>query len=258
LACLRRPDVLGIDRLNPSPIRLNKAIADSGYCARRKADALIAAGKVQVNGQTVVEMGVKVDLSVDRITIDGARLPQTEKFYLAFHKPTGYVTSRQGQGAQKTIYQLIPSAYQSVDPAGRLDQDSSGLLILSNDGHFLNQVTHPRFHWQKVYDIVLDQPLRLEDIQRLEAGILLQPEDKLAKMVAVQPHTTQPTQYHVTLNTGYNRQIRRSIEAVGHRIRTLHRIAFGPIALGTLQSGTFRSLSEAERQALLPDPLPEA
>lgn len=239
------------DSALPSLIRLNKAIADSGYCARRKADALILAGRVQVNDVPVTTLGVKVDLGKDSITIDGHPLPKVDPYYLLFHKPVGCVTSRQGQGKQKTIYALIPKVYQSVDPAGRLDRDSSGLLVLSNDGDFLHQVTHPRFHWPKVYEVTLNISLDEAALEKLHTGILLQPEGKLAKMAEIIPHPQHRTQYQVTLFTGYNRQIRRSMEAVGARIRTLHRVAFGPLQLGSLPVGGVRPLTQAEKQALL-------
>jgi len=148
-------------------VRLNKAIADSGYCARRKADELIQAGKVQVNGQTVTELGTRIHPTRDSISIDGKPLSHAEKAYLLFNKPTGYVTSRKGGRSQKTIYELIPPQYQSVDPAGRLDQDSSGALILSNDGDFLYQITHPKFHLPKIYEITLDRALTLDEINQL-------------------------------------------------------------------------------------------
>ena len=235
----------------PASIRLNKAIADSGYCARRKADELISAGKVQVNGQTVTEMGVRIDPSRDVITINGQPLRQAEKAYLLFHKPTGYVTSKRGGRTQKTIYDLIPTQYQSADPAGRLDQDSSGALLLSNDGDFLFKITHPRFHLPKIYEITLDRTLSPQDIQQLLDGIPLTPENKLARMQTIVPDPKHPKRYQVELITGYNRQIRRSLAAVGARVLTLHRLSFGPIQLGNLKPGQVRSLTPEEQATLL-------
>lgn len=232
-------------------IRLNKAIADSGYCARRKADELIAAGKVKVNGQAVTEMGTKVDSTTDKITVQGKPLPKAEKYYLLFHKPAGYVTSRRGGKTQKTIYELLPKEYQAADPAGRLDQDSSGALILSSDGDFLFKVTHPSFHVPKLYEIVLNHPLTPADIKRLQTGIRLMPEDKVAKMSKVLADEKNPYRYRVELLTGYNRQIRRSLKEIGHRVQVLHRVAFGPIGLGKLPEGETRLLTEAEKNRLL-------
>lgn len=235
-------------------IRLNKAIADSGYCARRKADELIANGNVKVNGHIVTEMGTKVDPKKDRITIQGKPLPKSEKYYLLLHKPTGYVTSRRGGRTQKTIYELLPDECQAADPAGRLDQDSSGALILSSDGDFLFKVTHPSFHIPKLYEIVLNHPLTPADTEKLLAGIRLMPEDKLAKMSKVLPDEKNPYRYRVELITGYNRQIRRSFREIGYRVQTLHRVAFGPIGLGRLPLGATRMLTEAEKARLLSSP----
>lgn len=242
------------DSARPQEIRLNKAIADSGYCARRKADALIAGGKVQVNGQTVTEMGTKIDPTTDAITILGKPLPKGEKQYLLFHKPTGYVTSRKAGRTQKSIYEILPESYRAVDPAGRLDQDSSGALILSSDGDFLFRITHPRFHLPKLYEITLNKPLQPEDIQSLQTGVKLMPENKLARMSKVLPDSQNPLRYRVELITGYNRQIRRSLAELGYQVKTLHRLSFGPIWLGELASGSTRALTEAERSQLLSPP----
>ncbi len=235
----------------PVTVRLNKAIADTGYCARRKADELISAGRVQVNGQTITELGTRIHPAQDAITVNGQPLTQAEKTYLLFHKPTGYVTSRRGGRTGESIYSLIPPEFRSVDPAGRLDQDSSGALLLTNDGDFLFQITHPRFHVPKLYAITLDHALSEDDIAHLLAGIPLTPENKLARMSRVIPDATQPFRYQVELITGYNRQIRRSLSALKARVLTLHRISFGPISLGDLKPGHCRPLSDAEQASLL-------
>lgn len=235
--------------VNPKPpqegIRLNKAIADSGYCARRKADELISTGQVHVNGQRVTTLGVRIDPNKDHITIHGKPLPKPEKFYLMFHKPEGYVTSRKAGKVQKSIYELLPEELHSVDPAGRLDQDSSGLLILSNDGDFIFQITHPRFHVPKVYDVQLQKPLTTSEMSLLKTGILLPPENKLARMEQIQPSKT-PKRYRITLITGYNRQIRRSVEALGNRVMKLKRVSFGDIQLGSLPVGAIQELTLSE------------
>jgi len=241
-----------------SLVRLNKAIADTGYCARRKADDLISAGKVQVNGQTVTEMGLKIDPQRDVITIGGQPLISAEKAYLLFHKPTGYVTSRRGGRQQKTIYELLPAQYQSVDPAGRLDQDSSGALLLSNDGDFLFKITHPRFHLSKLYEMTLDRPLSQDEMAQLQSGILLKPENKMARMFRLVQDEQHSCRYQAELITGYNRQIRRSLAAVGARVLTLHRLSFGSVALGDLNPGQTRALTSTEQAALLENLAPNA
>jgi 23S rRNA pseudouridine2605 synthase len=234
-----------------SNVRINKAIADSGYCARRKADELVTAGRVRVNGHMVDTPGLKIDPETDVVTIDHQPLPRISPVYLALHKPVGYVTTRRAQDRRKTVYELLPPAYQAADPAGRLDADSSGLLIFSSDGDFLHGLTHPRFHWPKVYEIRLDRPLSPAALQRLLDGVPLQPENRLARMADIQPDETHPAQYRMTLMTGYNRQIRRSVEAIGRRVLALHRTAFGPLELGDLPRGAFRTLTDAEKNSLI-------
>ncbi len=230
-------------------VRLNKHIADSGFCARRKADDFISTGRVQVNGQTVTTLGLRIDPAKQSVTIDGQPLPTADKLYVLFHKPVGVVTSRRAGRHQRSIYELLDPAYHGVDPAGRLDQDSSGLLILSTDGDFIHRITHPRYHVPKRYEVELDQPVQPEDLERLTRGIVLQPENKLARMLDIE--LLSPNQAQVTLITGYNRQIRRSFEALGYTVTALKRLAFGPILLESLPPGGTRLLRPEERHQLL-------
>jgi 23S rRNA pseudouridine2605 synthase len=228
---------------------LNKVIADSGYCARRKADALIESGQVAVNGETVRTLGLRIRPGRDKVTVQGKPLPAPEKVYILLHKPAGYVTSRRAGKDQKTVYALLPEEWRAVDPAGRLDQDSSGLLLLSSDGDFIHQITHPRFHLPKVYEVKLSHQLVPEAIARLQEGIMLQPEGKLARMQQVK-HLGK-TSYRLTLVTGYNRQIRRTLETLGNRVLALKRVSFGTLKLGDFPVGQSRPLYPAEIQALL-------
>lgn len=235
-------------------MRLNKAIADSGYCARRKADELIEQGRVSVNGKQVTEMGIKVDPATDQITIDGQPLPSHERYYLLLNKPEGYVTSRMAGKAQKSFYELLPPECRTVDPAGRLDQNSSGALILSNDGDFIYKITHPRFHLPKVYEIQVDRPLEPEDTQTLIDGVKLMPENKLARMTRVDRVDTAeetPPTYQVELITGFNRQIRRTLIELKYRVLILHRVSFGAVAINDLALGQYRPLTDAEKDSLL-------
>ncbi len=242
---------------NTPMIRLNKAIADSGYCARRKADELIAQGKVKLNGDVVTELGTKVNLETDHITVNGQPLQSPPKVYLLLHKPVGYVTSRKAGKTQKSFYELVPPEFRTVDPAGRLDQDSSGTLILSNDGDFIYKVTHPRFHLPKVYEITLDRPLEETDFQKLKDGVRLMPENKLAKMTRVETVNGNRPTYQVELITGFNRQIRRTLIELRYRVLSLHRVSFGPVRLEGLGAGQIRPLTETELSSLLALPLPE-
>ncbi len=240
----------------PEPVRLNKFIADSGYCARRKADALITAGQVKVNGVVVTALGSRIDPERDRVTVaDQPIASAPARFYLAFHKPVGFLTARTAGKNQKTFYTLLPERYHSGDPAGRLDKDTSGLLILSNDGDFIHRISHPRYHWPKRYAVQLNRTLGAADKKRLKAGIRLMPENKLARMAEICPLPPANT-YEVTLITGYNRQIRRSFEALGFQVKALQRIAFGPVGLDGLKNGGWRPLTTDEVAALLAGPTP--
>ena len=237
-------------KVSSEPVRLNKRIADSGLCARRKADELIDAKRVMLNGKLVTELGIKV-LPSDKILVDGKPLPQATGQTVAFHKPIGIVTSRKAGRNQKSLYSLLPPELQSCDPAGRLDQESSGLIIMSGDGDLIQRITHPRYHLSKLYEISTDKPLTRADQNRLLQGVMLEPEEKLARMTAIEPIRGSVGRYRVTLVTGYNRQIRRSLNALGYRVNTLSRVQFGPIMLGGLKPGEWRALSPREIGALL-------
>ena len=230
-------------------VRLNKYIADSGLCSRRKADDLIAQGKVMVNGKRVSEAGSKINPQADRVSVEGKLLaPVMRKIYIALHKPKGVVTTRNDPQKRKTIYDCLPEAVHSVDPAGRLDRDSTGLLILSSDGDLIYRITHPKYHLEKTYHVTLNKQITEKHVQALYAGVMLSPENKKAQMDKIE--ALGENRYRMVLITGYNRQIRRSLEAMGYRVKTLKRVAFGPIKLGDLPPGKHRMLTPAEIKAL--------
>jgi 23S rRNA pseudouridine2605 synthase len=229
-------------------IRLNKWIAQSGICSRREADRLIEAGQVTVNGRRVMTLGESIDPVKDVVAVNGKPLSQPKRYYLLFHKPTGIITTRSDEKGRKTIYDLLPQEYHDADPAGRLDRDSSGALILSNNGDFIHKVTHPSFHLPKRYRVTLNRPIHEDVLKRLLKGVMLQPENKKAIMTAIEVEA--PTVLLVTLVTGYNRQIRRSLEIVGYQVETLKRVAVGNVSLGQLKPGRFRHLTPQELSAL--------
>jgi pseudouridine synthase len=230
-------------------MRLNKYIADSGLCSRRKADELIEVGRVTVNRRVVSEFGFQINPEKDKVCVDGKPLFVATKLYLLFHKPTGIITTRSDEKGRKTIYDVLPEAFHSVDPAGRLDRESSGAIILSNDGDFLHQITHPSFHIPKIYRVTINRSIALKDQQALCSGVLLSPENKLAKVEKLVNESE--TVLKLTLITGYNRQIRRSLEQLGYQVKALKRLSIGPVTLGNLKPGTFRHLTKAEQNALL-------
>lgn len=233
-------------------MRLNKYIADSGFCSRREADRLIAAEAVTVNGRVVTQLGSTVDPERDQVRVNRKLLPRTRRLYLAFHKPTGVLTTRSDERGRQTIYQFLSEEHKSVDPAGRLDRESSGVLILSNDGDFIHRVTHPRFEHEKVYRVTLSRRIESPETlaKALLSGIILEPEGKKAKVKALV--LEGPKTLSLTLVTGLNRQIRRTLAVLGYEVTALKRVSIGPVRLGSLPPGKVRRLNDREMRGLAP------
>lgn len=222
----------------PSNLRLNKHLAHSTGISRREADDLIAAGRVSVNG-TVAQLGDQIDPSA-AILIDGTLVKATTAYtYIALHKPVGYVCSRKRQGDAPTIYELLPPEYRALKPVGRLDRDSSGLLLLTDDGDFAHRMTHPSFHKTKTYEVTLDQPLAPLHHQMIsDHGVTL--EDGSSKLQLTRRTDGDDTQWIVSMHEGRNRQIRRTFAALGYTVVALHRTTFGAYQLQNLPEGRHR------------------
>ena len=226
------------------PIRLQKFFTDSGILSRRAAEAEIAAGRVRVNG-AVAKIGDKIDPTVDVIEYNGRRiLPRTnpKHHYLMLHKPRGYVTTAKDEKGRKTVTDLVCGVGVRVYPVGRLDMDSEGLLLLTDDGDFTNRLTHPRHEIPKIYHVTLASLPTREQLSALAApmeldGYRLQP---------IGVKQLSPDTLKLTLFEGRNRQIRRMCEAVGLKVTRLSRVAIGELKLSTLPVGKWRELTEAE------------
>lgn len=232
-------------------IRLNKLIADSGICSRRTADQWIAQGRVTVNMEPITTVGTQVSLR-DIVLVDGNPLPHKPPVYVLFHKPVGLITTKSDNKGRDTIYDVLPKKYHHCDPAGRLDRQSSGALILSNDGEFIHKISHPSFPLDKVYRVRVDEPFKKSDKKRLKEGVLLEPENKLAKVKECQ--MVDEFTLTLTLRTGYNRQIRRTLAALGYTVTTLRRLAVGPIELTKLAVGKCRVIEPELVKAILNPP----
>lgn len=219
-------------------MRLNKFLAHHSSYSRREADELIAKGVVTVNG-TVASLGQRIESS-DAIAINGHLLAAISYVYVLFNKPTGYVCSRRSQGAP-TVYELLPRKYQHLNTVGRLDKDSSGVLLLTNDGQFAHEMTHPSFEKEKVYEVTLSTSLSDDQRQMVEAGVEL--EDGISQLKIEQ--LSPPKRWRVVMGEGRNRQIRRTFAALGVEVTALHRVQFGPYSLEGLKSGKFK---EVERR----------
>lgn len=217
---------------NPQPnIRLNKFLAERLGVSRREADELIVSGKVFVDNRKAI-LGTRID-SKSKVLCNNKIVPQeTEHIYLIFHKPVGYVCSRRAQGSAPTLYDLLPSKYHKLKTVGRLDKDSSGLILLTNDGDFAFQMTHPKFRKTKLYEVELDRPLEPLHQQMIsDYGVMLDDGPSQFKVIK------DDSCYIVALTEGRNRQIRRTFAALGYRVTKLHRTNFGKYELGSLKPG---------------------
>ncbi|HEX6258809.1 MAG TPA: pseudouridine synthase [Candidatus Saccharimonadales bacterium] len=226
--------------MTPDSKRLNKYLALQLGISRREADDLIENGGVLVNG-VAAELGKRI-IPTDNIEINGQPLKaQAKLLYIAFHKPVGYVCSRKAQGDNPTIYDILPSEFYPLKPVGRLDKDSSGLILLTNDGDFAHSMTHPSFRKIKVYEVILDQDLEPLHQQMVhDFGIQL--EDGISKLQLVRLSETSRRNWQVTMHEGRNRQIRRTFTALGYTVTALHRTQFGPYQLGALAAGKWQEI----------------
>lgn len=214
--------------------RLNKYLAHTLGISRREADLRISSGQVQVNGE-VAELGQTINPNFDKVsvdTIDVAFKPNNYT-YVLFNKPVGYVCSRNKQGDAPTIYSLLPNKFMKLKTAGRLDKDSCGLLLLTDDGDTIFQMTHPKFAKKKTYQVLLNKPLKNTDLENLKTGVQL--EDGVSKLlVKSSDDVTKPNMYIVSMFEGRNRQIRRTFKQLGYSVTHLERTAMGPYNLKQL------------------------
>lgn len=226
---------------NPDSLRLNKHLALQKGISRREADNLIADGKVTING-VVATLGARFKKG-DTIVASGDTLPDDTAYeYIALHKPTGYVCSRRQQGDNPTIYELLPPTYQHLKPVGRLDRDSSGIILLSNDGNFAFTMTHPKFAKTKIYNVRLDHDLAPLHQQMIsDHGVQL--EDGTSTLQLERMNDTDRQDWIVTMHEGRNRQIRRTFGSLGYSVIKLHRTNFGNYALGDIKPGDYRSVT---------------
>lgn len=232
-------------------MRLQKYMALCGVASRRASEEMIAAGHVCVNGRTVTEMGVQVDEERDRVTVDGAPIRlEEEKHYLAYYKPVGEVTTVSDPEGRATVMDKFRDYPVRLYPVGRLDYDSEGLLLLTNDGDMMNSLLHPSHEVNKTYLARVSSRLEDESVRRLRQGVTLDGRLTSPAQVRVVRYETFDTVVLVTIHEGRYRQVRRMFEAVGHQVISLRRVGFGPIQLGDLPRGQWRRLTDAEVRRL--------
>jgi 23S rRNA pseudouridine2605 synthase/23S rRNA pseudouridine2604 synthase len=231
-------------------VRLQKFLSEAGVCSRRHGEDLIRAGRVSVNGEVVTVLGAKIDPARDRVTVDGQPLrPLQHLVYIALHKPRGYVTSCRHSG-KKIVLDLV-NVPERIYPVGRLDKDSTGLLILTNDGRLHLKLSHPSFDHEKEYDVALERPISDGALRRMAAGLpILDTRTRPAQVTR-----TGERAFRIVLKEGRNRQIRRMVRRLGNEVVALKRIRMGSVRLGRLAEGSWRYLSAEEVAQLLEDPV---
>lgn len=232
-------------------IRIQKMIADSGCCSRRKAEVLITQGRVKLNGHPV-KLGDKCGFK-DLITIDGERiaLPRKKNFiYVMLNKPRGYVTTVSDELERKCVMDLLEDIDERIYPIGRLDRNSEGLLLFTNDGEFANNIMHPSRHISKTYRVTVRPDISDDQLVALSDGVEIDGRKTLPANIVVKEKENGRVVLLITIKEGRNRQIRKMCEAVGLEVARLRRISIGPLKLGMLKPGAYRELTAEELRAL--------
>jgi pseudouridine synthase len=231
--------------------RLHKLLAERGLASRRAAEEIISAGRVTVNGRVVAEMGLKVDAATDIITIDGKPLPQQPRLrYILLHKPVGYLCSVKDEHGKKSVLSLLPNTPERLYPVGRLDYDSSGLLLLTNDGALTHTLLHPSREITKTYLAEVAGPVSAAGLDKLRRGLPLPDGPTAPAHVTLLRRAQGASTLEITIYEGKKRQVRRMCEHIGHPVRRLIRLRLGPLSLGRLKAGEWRELSPREVREL--------
>ena len=227
-------------------MRLQKFLSAAGVCSRRKGEEFIKAGRISVNGEVIVELGTKIDPDQDRVEVDGKAIkPANTLVYIALNKPKDYVTSCSHPG-QKVVVDLVDIS-ERIYPVGRLDKDSTGLLLLTNDGRIHHRLSHPSFDHEKEYDVTVARPIPDGALKKMSDGLpLMGTKTRPARITRISPR-----RFRMVLQEGKNRQIRRMVRKVGNEVTRLQRKRFANVKLGNLPPGKWRYLSQSEKEFLL-------
>ncbi len=225
-------------------MRLNKFLAEAGIASRRKADELIEQGRVDVNGKTVIKLGTEIDPEKDEIFVDGERVKPARKVYFMLNKPKGTVATTSDERGRPTVVELIKTN-QKIFPVGRLDFNTTGLLLLTNDGEFANKLTHPSNKFERVYYAKINYPLKEKDVNRFLKGIFV--DGRKSRFTKVEfLHESNRTKVFVGTVEGRNHFVKKMFETLGYKVLELHRESFGNFTLGGLRVGEYRELSKDE------------
>lgn len=241
----RKGDSVRLSKGSPAEIRLNRYIANSGVCSRREADALIGKGLISVNGKIITSLGTKVSRG-DDVRFKGKKLSTERKVYILMNKPKGYVTTVKDPHADHTVIELLANECpERVYPVGRLDKETTGVLLLTNDGELTGKLTHPKYERKKIYHVSLDKALSKEDMYKLTEGIEMDGEVVVSDSVA---YSDPPDKSKVglELHSGQNRVVRRLFESLGYKVKNLDRVYFAGLTKKNVPRGRWRYLSEKE------------
>ena len=230
-------------------IRLNKFIANSGVCSRREADNFILAGVVTVNGEVVTELGTKVNIKTDDIRFNGERLKGEDKVYIVMNKPKGYVTTASDPHADKTVMDLLKNCNSRVFPVGRLDKNTTGVLMFTNDGEIAEKLTHPSYDKKKIYQVSLDSKLKQEDYEKILSGVELN-DGIIAADELEYIEEDDHRKLGIEIHSGKNRIVRRIFESLGYEVKALDRVYFAGLTKKGLKRGEWRFLTEGETNLL--------
>lgn len=229
-------------------VRLQKYIAMSGAASRRAAEQMIAEGRVSVNGKKITEQGVKVEIGNDKVELDGNLLKVSrKKIYIAVNKPAGYVTTVNDQFGRPTVMDLVSrEIHERIFPVGRLDYDTEGLILMTNDGDWANKVTHPRFESSKRYYAVLKGVLSIASLNKIRRGVYIDGKKTSPAQCEIMEIESGMTLVEIVIHEGRNRQVRKMFESVGNPVKALRRVSIGNVELGNLPEGRWRHLTSGE------------
>ena len=230
-------------------VRLNKFIASCGYCSRRKADELIEAGKVKVNDKVVKEMGFSVSKK-DKVMVENKLIRPQTLTYIRYYKPAGYITTMDDEKGRTTIYDILPEDVHNLKPIGRLDKDSTGLLILTNDGDLINEFAHPSIQVPKIYRVCAQGKMNLNDLLEMEKGIEIEKGQIAYAQARIIEYDGKDTILEILLTQGLNRQIRKMLSYLGHEVISLKRLSMGPVDLEGMKKGQFKYIKEKQLQQI--------
>lgn len=230
----------------PIKVRLQVYLSRNGVCSRRRAFDIIKEGRVTLNGQICREPSTPTDPDRDHISVDAKRIKRKSYNYILLNKPTGYTTTKSDRFAQKTVLDLLPRKYQHLSPAGRLDRDTEGLLLLTNDGDTAFRLTHPKFNVDKTYFVRISGRLEMDIKSRVEKGVIINGKKTSSAKIKNVKLLRNQTELVITIHEGRKRQIRFMFAKVGHKVIYLKRLMQGPLMLGSLKIGKWRPLNQRE------------